>query len=262
LKYYQRSLWPNLLTFGNIFLGFFAIVLFAQQRFLPGCWLIVIAAILDGMDGAVARWVKSSSKFGGEVDSLADAVSFGVAPALLAYFMLPEALGWYRVLFGSLPLLTATARLARYNVLFDAHGHSRIFTGMPTPSSAMLFVGFYIYCHSYAFDFNTGPVWVSLTMIVSLLMISPIPYRRLPVVQVHGAKRPWLSISFLVIVAAALLFDTSRVLFPMMVLYLLIGPIEWIVVHLRLSAADDSDNLAESSRVRTPRRPFFPRRHK
>lgn len=262
MKYYQRSLWPNLLTFGNIFLGFFAIVLFAQERFLPGSWLLVIAAILDGMDGAVARWVKSSSKFGGEVDTLADTVSFGVAPSVLVYFMLPMSLGWYRVLLGALPLLTATTRLARYNILSDAHGHSRVFSGMPTPSAAMLFVGFYIYCHTYAFDFNTGPVWISLTMIVSLLMISPIPYRRLPVVQIHGVKRPWLSIAVLVFIAAALLIDTQRAFFPMMVIYLLIGPIEWIVVYAGSHGILAPNDVREQSGDRSVRKPFFPRRRK
>jgi len=262
LKYYQRSLWPNLLTFGNIFLGFYAIVLFAQGSFLRGCWLIVIAAILDGMDGTVARWVKSSSKFGGEVDSFADAVSFGVAPSVLVYFTLPEGLGMFRVLLAALPLLTATTRLARYNLLAESHGHSRTFSGMPTPSAAILFVGFYIFAHSEQFDFNTAPVWISLAMIVSLLMISPIPYRRLPVVQIHGAKRPWLSISVLVFIAVALLYDTSRVLFPMQVVYLMSGPIECIVIHSGLTTTDSNENVRESSGNRSPRKPFFPRRRK
>lgn len=260
MKYYQRSLWPNLITFGNIFLGFFAIVLFSQERFLAGSWLIVIAAIFDGMDGAVARLVKSSSKFGVEVDSLADTVSFGVAPAVLVYFMLPESLGWSRILLGALPLLTAVTRLARYNILTETT-HSRIFSGMPTPSAAMLFVGFYIFARNEQFDFNTGPVWVSLTMIVSLLMIAPIPYRRLPVVQLHGVKRPWLSVLALVIVAIALLIDTSRSLFPMMVIYLLVGPIEWIVVHSGVSGAESSF-LSTAFRHQFSRRPFFPRRRK
>ncbi len=262
MKYYQRSLWPNLLTFGNIFLGFYAIVMFSQGNFIRGCWLIVIAAILDGMDGTVARWVKSSSKFGGEVDSFADAVSFGVAPSVLVYFMLPEGLGWFRLLLGALPLLTATTRLARYNMLSESHGHSRTFSGMPTPSAAILFVGFYIFGYSEKFDFNTGPIWISLTMIVSLLMISPVPYRRLPVVQIHGAKRPWLSISVLVVMAAALLYDTSRVLFPMQVIYLLIGVIEWIVIHSGAPSANDEDDVSASTRTRAIRRPFFPRRRK
>ncbi len=235
--------------------------MFAQGKFLTGCWLVVIGAILDGMDGTVARWVKSSSKFGGEVDSFADAVSFGVAPSVLVYFMLPDSLGWAKVSMAALPLLTATTRLARYNLLSEEHSHSRIFSGMPTPSAAMLFVGFYIYCHAYAFDFNTGPIWISLTMIVSLLMISPVPYRRLPVIQIHGVKRPWFSILVLVIIASALLFDTQRVLFPLMVVYLLIGPIEWIVAHSGIISTEEAGKLRESS-GRPVRRPFFPRRRK
>lgn len=260
MKYYQKAIWPNLLTFGNLFLGFLAILMFSQERFLTGCWLIVLAAILDGLDGAVARWVKSASKFGSEVDSLADVVSFGVAPAVLVYHMLLEALGPVGVALASLPLVAGAARLARYNVLSSAHGHSQTFVGMPIPCSALLLAGFYIYVHHDPDGINAMPIWFSLVPLASLLMVSPIPYRRMPVVKLHSARRPWLSVLILVAVSAALLADTPRVLFPLMVIYLFTGPVEWIVVHTGLGAVLHSGRAAAVPAVRPAHKARRPRR--
>jgi CDP-diacylglycerol---serine O-phosphatidyltransferase len=227
VKYYKKTMWPNLLTFSNLFLGFFAILLFSQERFLTGCWLIVIAAIMDGLDGAVARLVKTSSKFGGEVDSLADVVSFGVAPSVLVFHMLLEPLGMWGVFIASLPLLAAATRLARYNILSSESGHSNTFIGMPTPGAALILTGFYIYAHADPDGFNAGPIWFSLIPLVSLLMISPIPYRRMPVVQLHGGKYSVIYLALVILVVCLLLLDTARFLFPLMMVYLLSGPVMW-----------------------------------
>jgi CDP-diacylglycerol--serine O-phosphatidyltransferase len=259
----KRAVYPNLITFTNLFLGFMAIILFGQGRFLTGSWLIVIGVLMDGMDGAVARLVKSSSKFGGEVDSLADMVSFGVAPAVLVYHMMPSQMGFWAIFVSAMPMIAAATRLAKYNIMSAEHGHSHTFSGMPTPSAALLFVGFYIYSRTESFEFNTLPIWFTLVPLISLLMVSPIPYRRLPVVQIHGSRRPWLSVAFLITSVVALLVDIQRMLFMLMAIYMLMGLGEWIMVHTGIGAKMGIEKVKP---VPAPgngqRRPFFPRRKK
>jgi len=257
----QRAILPNTLTFANLLLGFFAILLFSHGRYLTGAWLIAVAGIFDGLDGAAARLVKSSSKFGGQVDSLADLVSFGVAPSALVFHLLFDQLGIWAAVIASLPLLTAATRLARYNVLTEEQGHGHGFSGMPSPAAAMMFASFYIYAGYDTDGFNTLPIWLSLATLVSLLMISPIPYRRIPVVQLHGAKYPAVSIAVIVTTTALLLINTRLFLFPLMVIYLLTGPVEWIIHYFVPPKEQGTDPLSsiEIDATRRARRRRQPR---
>ena len=253
MKANQRAILPNTLTFANLCLGFFAILLFSQGRYITGAWLMAVAGIFDGLDGAAARLVKSSSKFGGQVDSLADLVSFGVAPATLVFHMLFDHMGfWPAAMLASLPLLTAATRLARFNVLSEAHGHGNGFSGMPSPAAASMFASFFIYAHYDADGFNTLPIWLSLVFLVSLLMITPIPYRRMPVVPLHGAKHPSIAIAVIVLTTALLLINIRFFFFPLMVMYLLTGPIEWMI-H-QITQVRDRIKIVEVDDERRPRR--------
>lgn len=236
-----RAVFPNLLTFGNLFLGFCSILLFTQEKFLTGAWLLVVAAILDVLDGAVARWVKSTSKFGAEVDSLADLVSFGVAPAVLVFTLLLDDLGFWGVLLASMPVLAGAARLARYNVQSSSHGHSNGFIGMPIPTNALLIASFYIFVRHDPDGIIATPIWFTLVPLISALMISPIPYRRMPVVPLHGAKYPWMSLAVIGIASGLLIWDMPRYLFPVMTIYLFTGPIEWLVRHSPLVGHEDEE---------------------
>ncbi|MFW5870137.1 MAG: CDP-diacylglycerol--serine O-phosphatidyltransferase, partial [Candidatus Sumerlaeota bacterium] len=130
---------PNLFTALNLFLGVLAIYAVHQGEMRRGCWLIVLAAVLDGLDGAVARLTHTQSRFGLEFDSLSDLASFGVAPSLAAFvFLSPSDHGYTRVLTAVCALFAVCGalRLARYNV--QASGSERKgFLGMPIPGAAM-----------------------------------------------------------------------------------------------------------------------------
>ena len=240
------------MTFANLCLGFFAILLFSQGRYITGAWLIAVAGIFDGLDGAAARLVKSSSKFGGQVDSLADLVSFGVAPSTLVFHMLFDQMGIWAAVIASLPLLTAATRLARFNVLSEEHGHGNGFSGMPSPAAAGMFASFFIYSHYDPDGFNALPIWLTLAPLVSLLMITPIPYRRMPVVQIHGAKYPALSVGVIVVTTALLLINIRFFFFPLMVIYLLTGPIEWMTNQI--TQTKDRIKIVEVGEDRRSRR--------
>ena len=137
-----RALFPNFLTLLAICSGLTAIRFAIEGRTELAVAAIIFAGFLDGIDGRVARFLKSTSRFGAEMDSLADFVNFGVAPALLLYFMIfsqLDSIGWIVVLIYA---SCACLRLARFNVMLDNPNqpdwHAQFFTGVPAPAGALL----------------------------------------------------------------------------------------------------------------------------
>ena len=136
-----RMIAPNLITLVALCLGLTAIRMAYEGRLEPAVYAIVTAAFLDGVDGRVARLLKGTSRFGAELDSLADFVNFGVAPALVLYsFVLVhlKALGWIVALVFA---IAAALRLARFNVNTQVID-KRYFQGLPSPSGAAVMAGF------------------------------------------------------------------------------------------------------------------------
>ena len=132
---------PNLLTTGALFAGFYSIVAAIDENFLGAVWAIYIAMFLDGLDGRVARMTSTESDFGKEYDSLADMVSFGLAPAIVTYQWGVVRLSEYGLLWGRLGWLaaflyavSAALRLARFNT--SGSRDTRFFRGLPSPPAA------------------------------------------------------------------------------------------------------------------------------
>ncbi len=137
-----RTIFPNLLTLLAICSGLTSIRFAIEGRIELAVGAVIFAGFLDGIDGRVARFLKSTSRFGAEMDSLADFVNFGVAPALLLYFTLlseAKSLGWIAVLIYA---SCACLRLARFNVALDdpnqPEWHNRFFVGVPAPAGALI----------------------------------------------------------------------------------------------------------------------------
>jgi CDP-diacylglycerol--serine O-phosphatidyltransferase len=135
---------PNLLTTGTLFAGFYGIVASIDGNYTPACIAIFIAALLDGMDGRLARLTHTESEFGKQYDSLADMVAFGMAPAIIVYQWGLKTLGEYGWAWGKVGWLAAflytvaaALRLARFNVTAKAVDR-RFFEGLPSPSAAGL----------------------------------------------------------------------------------------------------------------------------
>ena len=128
---------PNLITTGSLFAGFYAIVAAMDGRFYAAAWAILVALILDGLDGRIARLTQSTSGFGVQYDSLADLVSFGVAPGILAYLWALKDFKQFGWAAAFLFVVCGALRLARFNVQqgsFDP----RYFNGLPIPAAAMM----------------------------------------------------------------------------------------------------------------------------
>jgi CDP-diacylglycerol---serine O-phosphatidyltransferase len=178
-----RFIVPNLVTLVALCLGLTAIRFAAEGRFEQAVFVILLAAVFDGLDGRIARALKGTTRFGAELDSLADFVDFGVAPALTLYFWSLSTIrnfGW----FAALVFATACAlRLARFNVALDdvdkPSWSSHFFTGMPAPAGAIV-VMLPLYLHYSVLGTGTGPAWVTVqivyVLIVAGLMASRIPH--------------------------------------------------------------------------------------
>jgi CDP-diacylglycerol--serine O-phosphatidyltransferase len=175
-----RSVLPSLVTLVALCAGLTSIRMTIDGRYDVAIALIVVAAALDAIDGRIARLLKSTSRFGAELDSIADFVNFGVAPAVLIYVWSLEtlgSLGWIAVLvFG----ICAALRLARFNVALESHGkpdwHAGYFLGVPAPAGALVvMLPLYLEFVAVPRGFLTAPVAFAFTIAVGLLMVSRLP---------------------------------------------------------------------------------------
>jgi CDP-diacylglycerol--serine O-phosphatidyltransferase len=221
---------PTLFTIGNLFCGYASIVQSADGSFRLAALLLIIAGILDGLDGRIARLTGTTSEFGLQFDSLADVVSFGVAPACLMYYwaLTPlERTGW---LIAFLFVICTSMRLARFNIRAAATD-KRFFVGLPSPPAAGALA-------SVVFVFPQPPAEAWLPAVtaagiiaVALLMISRFRYRSFKDFDLRN-RRSYVQI---LPIAALLvgLFSTPEVLLFLAGWYLLSGPTGYLWTVLR-----------------------------
>jgi CDP-diacylglycerol--serine O-phosphatidyltransferase len=229
-----RTLLPNLITLLALCAGLTAIRLAVESKLDLALAAIVFAALLDGIDGRVARMLKGTSRFGAELDSLADFVNFGVAPALILYFWGLHELksaGWIAALVFA---ICAALRLARFNVMIDDPNKpawaGNFFTGIPAPAGAMV-VLLPIYLYFLGVSNGLITVWISFffTLAIAMLMVSRLP--------VFSGKRVGKRVSpemVLPVFVVVVLFFALLISYPWEVLtvgslvYLVCLPLGWL----------------------------------
>jgi len=166
---------PSLFTTGNVFCGFYAFVAVANENYYYAAWALILAIVFDGLDGWVARLTKTTSAFGVQYDSLADVVSFGMAPAMLAYAWVLKPFGRLGWMAAFLFLLCGALRLARFNVTKSDVSDNR-FTGLPIPAAAAVIASIVI-AFEDLFASRLDPIiMVAVVFILAFLMVSNIPY--------------------------------------------------------------------------------------
>jgi CDP-diacylglycerol---serine O-phosphatidyltransferase len=166
---------PALFTVGNVFCGYLSMDAAVRGRFDTAAMLIFAAAILDGLDGRVARWAGATSAFGEQLDSLADVVSFGVAPGFLVYRWGLMEFGRAGLLVSFLFVVCGACRLARFNVQIHVTD-KRYFVGLPIPSAAGALCGLiWVLSDSARYEVKAG--FLGVTTILAWLMISTFRYR-------------------------------------------------------------------------------------
>jgi len=215
---------PNLFTSAGLFAGFYAIISALNNKFELAAVAIIIAAVLDGLDGRIARITNTQSKFGAEYDSLADVSSFGMAPALVMFEWSLHSLNKLGFIACFLYVATAALRLARFNTQIGV-ADKRYFQGLPSPAAAGIMVSLVwlgVELEISGYDLS----WFALliTILASLLMVSKVRYL--------SFKEPSLKqkISFMVVLAFVLILalislNPAITLFSLSVAYLSSGPV-------------------------------------
>ena len=230
---------PNLFTTGALFAGFYAIVQAMNERFEYAAVAIFIAMVLDGLDGRVARMTHTQSAFGAEFDSLADMVSFGVAPALVIYEFALQDLGKLGWIAAFVYCAGAALRLARFNTQLDVVTDKRFFQGLPSPSAAALVAGFVWVMVEYGIEgYGVRGLAAVIALFGGLTMVSNFRYYSGKEINLRKSV-PFFVI--LLVVLAFILVSTSppEVLFGVFVLYGLSGYADglWRLTHRRKPAA-------------------------
>ena len=225
---------PNLLTTGALFAGFYSIVAAIDGHFQAAAWAIYIAMFLDGMDGRVARMTSTASDFGKEYDSLADMVSFGVAPAIVTYQWGVERLAEYGAIWGRLGWLAAflyaaaaAFRLARFNT--DGAGHDqRHFQGLPSPPAAAAVVSMVWVSTFYQIEGLVALVaGITITAVAGLFMMSRFRYRSFKDVS-PGRRVRFANLLLIPLVIIVIAIEPPLMLFSLFVIFACSGPIEWL----------------------------------
>jgi CDP-diacylglycerol---serine O-phosphatidyltransferase len=219
---------PNLFTASSIFCGFYAITLCAAgdarpDRYYQAAIAILFAMFFDGADGRVARLTKTQSEFGMQLDSLADVISFGVAPALLLYKWALQPLGFWGLFLSFAFSACGAMRLARFNILANRHPAAMsFFVGLPIPLAAGMVIALVIVNGHNA---QSIPVWpiAAVGLGLSYLMVSNIRYRTFKETHLSRRKGAILIALAAIVVVAGLLVQPAIALFAAIAGYILLG---------------------------------------
>lgn len=215
---------PNLLTTAGLFSGFYAVVMSMNGKFEHAAVAIFVAMIFDGLDGRVARITNTQSAFGAEYDSMADMVSFGVAPAIVAYNFAMTDIGKVGWLAAFMYVAGAALRLARFNTQLET-ADKNYFQGLASPAAAALVAGIVWLCIDYDINGNDFSILVAIiTGLSGILMVSNFKYNSFKGVDWHG-KVPFVALLAIMMVFIIVATAPSLVLFSVFALYTVAGPV-------------------------------------
>jgi CDP-diacylglycerol--serine O-phosphatidyltransferase len=250
-----RIIVPNLVTLLALSMGLTAIRFAIEGMFETAVIAVIIAAVLDGLDGRIARALRGTSRFGAELDSLADFVDFGVAPALILYFWsLHEikSLGWFAALVFA---IACALRLARFNVMMDDPNRpawqANFFTGMPAPAGAIVvLLPLYLSLSILPFPHAAYvvPVEIGYVLFIAFLMASRIPH--FSGKKIGRVPREYVIVVLFGVATTVLLLAT----FPMeMLVALSLAYLGTIPIAIRRFAALQAEDGAREDAARAPR---------
>jgi len=223
---------PNIFTSLNIFCGFYAVIASINGKFVAAATAIIIAGIFDLLDGKIARATNTTSKFGIEYDSLADLISFGLAPGLMMYLWALKPMGRIGWLAAFLFMVCGALRLARFNTQTGRISSSH-FVGLPIPAGAGMNAVIVLIFHRLGFQVEYNHVLILVILyILAFLMVSKIRY--------NSFKKPELfkKMNFNVLVTAILVLifiaaQPSIALFTLGLTYVLSGPVNMVWQHIK-----------------------------
>jgi len=227
-----RNWVPSAFTMANLFCGYFSVILTANGKFIQASWLIVAAAVLDALDGKIARLTKTASHFGVEYDSLADVVSFGFAPSFLIYKSVFQNWGTVGIIISFIPLVFGSVRLARFNIRLKGFD-KEYFEGLPIPPAAITIATFLVFNYHFWGRLRWEKLYLLIVITVSVLMLTTIRYETLPNFSLQkGRMNRWKFFIIMISILTIILFP-QETFFLWAVAYALSGPIRlsWQVMR-------------------------------
>ncbi|MBC7364958.1 MAG: CDP-diacylglycerol--serine O-phosphatidyltransferase [Candidatus Aminicenantes bacterium] len=223
---------PSLFTLTNLFFGFLSLTSTFYGKYRWAALWIILAACLDGLDGLVARATKSTSDFGIQLDSLADAVSFATSTALLIYFWGLKTAGHAGAFFSFLFMAAGLLRLARYNIKTKSQSDRRYYQGLTVPSAAIFIASLVIFHPAPNYDRWTAVYLAGLVLIISLLMVSTLRYRNFVTLFINHPI-DIKSTLLLAVIIAGLIFKPRYFLLVFSTVNALCGPFDFLISFLK-----------------------------
>jgi len=218
---------PSLFTTGNLICGFFSVISTFNEEYLQAAIFVILAHLLDGLDGYVARLTKATSQFGVEFDSLADLVSFGLAPAILVYYWALVPWGTWGWLAACLFVVCGALRLARFNVQIRNVEKSH-FVGLPIPAAAEMIVATVLMYYFLGGEGAANKRIILLLVIYLLagLMVSNFQYFSLKQLDLKKRHPFWILVSGILFIKLTIAAP-QIMFFTVFLLYTLTGPLLW-----------------------------------
>ena len=219
---------PNLFTTGNLFCGFWAIISVFQEKFFFAAVAILLASAFDILDGKVARLSGATSKFGVQYDSLADLVSFGIAPAVLAFSWALRPYGRFGWLAAFLFVVCGALRLARFNVQ-STSGEIKYFKGLPIPAAAsMIALTILLYLRLIETGWVKDIIILIMIWVLAFLMVSNIRYFSLKELDL-SKRKPFSLFIFVILSMIVIIMEPTLMLFGFVLLYVFSGPVNMLL---------------------------------
>lgn len=239
---------PSMITLSSMCCGFYAMVQSIAGDFFHAGVVILFSMILDSLDGRVARLTHTSSPFGAELDSLADMVAFGAAPAMIAFNWGLHSLGKIGWLISFVYCACAALRLARFNVMIDVVD-KRYFQGLPSPSAAALVVGFVFLASENSLHVKS--IYLAglfVTLIAGLSMVSNIKFYSFKEIHFHH-KAPFRTLLLFIAILVLVFIWPDFTLYGFFVIYALVSYVFWIFRigyrHDEVTNSDDVEVIEE-----------------
>ncbi len=219
----RMSFIPSLFTVLNLFCGFLSVVNASTGNIEAACLFIIYAGLFDAFDGVVARFTGTSSRFGVELDSLADVVSFGAAPSFILYKAYFEQFDGMGIAISALVMIFAALRLARFNtqlVGFDKN----YFSGVPAPLAAMAVSSFFLFYFNKNFNLHTSGIFAYiLALLLPALMVSKLKYDTTPKISGREIKKHPVKFIIIFLVIVLIVVTKGEGLFAFSLFYLSTG---------------------------------------
>ena len=239
---------PNIFTSANIIAGFLSILYSMSGNPKAAAWLIIVGAFFDFMDGRIARFTRSCSEMGVQLDSLADFLTFGIAPAIFLFGIEVYSLSQWKLILPLMFIIAAAFRLARYNVTAEVD-EKHDFKGLPSPGAALTIVSYYLFTEQVAFA-NLLFDYTTLLLLTSWLMVSNVHfYAKLGMGKKFRKLKSFVASIFMILIILKL----QLFLFPILMSYILFCFVReiFILVHnidFKHRRDEKCENLKEPSK--------------